>query len=119
MSVRTMYSSPSLISPIATPATGAASGTPASISESVEPHTEAIDDEPLDSRMSDTTRIVYGKSSCDGIIGIGERAVADVTALRAAHEAGLAHRERREVVVVEVPLLGLEPQRVHAHPLAR
>ena len=58
MSVRTMYSSPSLIRPMATPATGALSGTPASISESEEPHTEAIDEEPLDSRMSDTTRIV-------------------------------------------------------------
>ncbi len=43
---------------MATPATGAFSGTPASISDSEEPHTEAIDEEPLDSRMSDTTRIV-------------------------------------------------------------
>ena len=31
---------------------------------------------------------------------LGERAVADVAALRAAHEAGLPDRERREVVVV-------------------
>ena len=44
--------------PIATPATGALIGTPASISESDEPQTEAIEDEPLDSRMSETTRIV-------------------------------------------------------------
>ena len=51
------------------PATGRLSGTPASISEIEEPQTEAIDDEPLDSRMSDTTRIVYGKSSCVGSIG--------------------------------------------------
>ena len=62
--------------PIATPATGAFSGTPASISDSEEPHTEAIDDEPLDSRMSDTTRIVYGKSSCDGIIGTSARSAS-------------------------------------------
>src|SRR5919106_4805133 len=55
--------------PIATPATGAFSGTPASISDSEEPHTDAIEDEPLDSRMSDTTRIVYGKSSWLGSIG--------------------------------------------------
>ena len=40
------------------PATGRFSGTPASMSDSDEPQTEAIDDEPLDSRMSDTTRIV-------------------------------------------------------------
>ena len=31
---------------------------PASIIESVVPQTEAIDDEPFDIRMSDTTRIV-------------------------------------------------------------
>src|SRR2546423_1055684 len=52
--------------PIAMPATGLRIGTPASIRASDEPHTEAIDDEPLDSRMSDTTRIVYGKSSVLG-----------------------------------------------------
>ena len=49
---------------------------------------------------------------------LGERAVADVAALRAAHEAGLAHRERREVVVVEVALGRLEPEVVQPHLLA-
>ena len=44
--------------PIATPATGALSGTPASIIASDPPQTDAIDDEPFDSRMSETTRIV-------------------------------------------------------------
>ena len=48
---------------------------------------------------------------------LGQGAVADVTALRAAHEAGLAHRERREVVVVPVELLRLEPEGVEAHLL--
>ena len=43
---------------MATPATGRAIGTPASISESEEPHTEAMEEEPLDSRISDTTRMV-------------------------------------------------------------
>ena len=43
------------------PATGARSGTPASIIDSEPPQTDAIDEEPLDSRMSETTRIVYGK----------------------------------------------------------
>ena len=40
------------------PATGASSGTPASISASEPPQTEAIDEEPFDSRMSETTRTV-------------------------------------------------------------
>ena len=38
--------------------TGRFSGTPASISASEEPHTVAIDDEPLDSVISETTRMV-------------------------------------------------------------
>ncbi len=40
------------------PATGAFSGTPASISASELPHTVAIDDEPFDSVISETRRIV-------------------------------------------------------------
>ena len=40
------------------PATGRSSGTPASISASEAPHTEAIDEEPLLSVISETTRIV-------------------------------------------------------------
>ena len=60
MSVSTAYLPvvSSMTRPIATPATGAFSGTPASISASEPPQTDAIDDEPLDSRMSDTTRTV-------------------------------------------------------------
>ena len=49
---------------------------------------------------------------------LGERAVADVAALRAAHEARLPDREGREVVVVEVALGGLQPERVEALLLA-
>src|SRR5271163_4117893 len=60
------YCSPSFTNPIATPATGAFSGTPASIIESEAPQTVAIDDDPFDSRMSETTRIAYGHDSCDG-----------------------------------------------------
>src|SRR5207248_8088918 len=45
-----------------------------------------------------------------------ERAVADVAALRAAHEARLPDRVRREVVVVHVAAIGLERQVVD--PLA-
>ena len=40
------------------PATGRNSGTPASISDSEDEHTVAIEDEPFDSVISDTTRIV-------------------------------------------------------------
>ena len=41
-------------------------GTPASISASAPPHTEAIDELPFDSRISDTTRMVYGKAFSSG-----------------------------------------------------
>ena len=48
----------SMMRPIATPATGAASGTPASIIASDPPQTDAIEEDPFDSRMSETTRTV-------------------------------------------------------------
>jgi hypothetical protein len=40
------------------PATGLLMGTPADISPSVAPQTEAMEEEPLDSRMSEMMRIV-------------------------------------------------------------
>ena len=43
---------------MAMPATGVFSGTPASIRASEEPQTVAIEDEPLDSVISETRRIV-------------------------------------------------------------
>src|SRR4029450_8667848 len=55
--------------PMAMPAVGRFSGTPASMSASEEPQTVAIDDEPLDSVISETTRIVYGNSAGVGSIG--------------------------------------------------
>ena len=103
MSVRIAYFLPSLMSPIATPATAARSGTPASNSDSEPPQTDAIDDEPLDSRMSETMRIVYGNSSNGGSTrldrALGEVAVADLAAAGAAHRPHFTRRERREVVV--------------------
>ena len=45
------------------------SGTPASMSARVDPQVEAIDDEPFDSSVSLTTRIVYGNSSLVGTTG--------------------------------------------------
>ncbi len=89
------------------PETGALIGTPASMSARVEPQTEPIDEEPFDSSVSETIRTVYGKSSTDGIDRLErplrERAVADVAALRPAHEARLPDRVGREVVVVQEP----------------
>ena len=90
------------------PATGWRIGHPASISDSVAPHTDAIDDEPLLSRTSLTTRSVYGNS----LVGrdhrdqraLGEVAVADLAAARAADRLDLAGAVRREVVL-EVELL--------------
>ena len=58
------------------PATGRVMGTPASMSDSELPHTDAIEDEPLDSKMSETTRTVYGKSSIEGITGTSARSAS-------------------------------------------
>jgi len=55
------------------PETGLLIGTPASIRASVEPQTEAIDEDPFDSSVSETSRIVYGNSSAEGIIGSSAR----------------------------------------------
>ncbi len=57
MSESTAKRLPSLIRPMAMPATCAFTGTPASISARLPPQTEAIDDEPFDSVISETTRI--------------------------------------------------------------
>lgn len=48
----------SVMSPMAMPETGAAMGTPASMSERVDPQTDAMEEDPLDSRISVTTRMV-------------------------------------------------------------
>jgi hypothetical protein len=58
---------------MAMPATGRRSGTPASISDSEAPQTEAIEEEPFDSVISDTTRIVYGNSWAGGSTGCTAR----------------------------------------------
>ena len=58
MSDRTAKRSPSLIRPMAIPATGFLSGTPASIMARDEPHTVAMEDEPLLSVISETRRNV-------------------------------------------------------------
>src|SRR5919204_6953019 len=55
------------------PLTGFLIGTPASINASVEPQTEPIEDEPFDSSVSETMRIVYGNSLAGGIIASSAR----------------------------------------------
>ena len=67
MSVRIWYSSSWVISPIAIPATGAFIGTPAAIKLIHPAQIDACEEEPLLSNISDTTRIVYGNSSSEGI----------------------------------------------------
>src|SRR5258706_16210349 len=68
MSLSTAYLSLSMIKPIAMPATGLLIGTPAPIRDRHPPHTAAIDDDPFDSSVSLTMRIVYGNWSGAGII---------------------------------------------------
>ena len=58
MSERTATPSSSLMRPMAIPATGRLIGTPASIMASDEPQTVAMDEEPFDSVISETTRTV-------------------------------------------------------------
>ena len=55
MSDKTENFSPSLIKPMAIPATGSFIGTPASINDKEVPHTVAIEEDPLDSVISETT----------------------------------------------------------------
>ena len=57
-SLSTAKRSPSRIRPIAMPAVGRLSGTPASINASDDPHTVAMDDEPFELVISETTRMV-------------------------------------------------------------
>src|SRR5262245_49839445 len=66
MSDRTAKRLPSLIKPMAMPATCAFVGTPASINARLAPQTDAIDELPFDSVISDTTRIEYANSSAVG-----------------------------------------------------
>src|SRR5229473_120486 len=66
MSDSTAKREPSRMRPMAIPAVGRFNGTPASISASEAPQTEAIDDEPFDSVISETTRTFLFQAE-DGI----------------------------------------------------
>ncbi|EKE14647.1 MAG: hypothetical protein ACD_12C00365G0001 [uncultured bacterium] len=70
MSVKTAYSSSDFVTiPMATPATACFNGTPASINDKDEPETLPMDEDPFSERISETTRIAYGKSSVEGSTG--------------------------------------------------
>ena len=74
------------------------------------PQTVAIDDEPFDSRMSETTRMAYGQSVSlrqhREQRALGQGSVTDLATSGATQEGHFAHRERREVVVQHEALLG-------------
>ena len=76
MSVRTVHLSPEVTSPIAMPPIISLIGTPASMSARVDPQVEAIDDEPFDSSVSLTTRMVYGNCSFVGSTGRSARSAS-------------------------------------------
>src|SRR5579864_2018477 len=102
MSVSTWKRAPSSTRPMATPATGALIGTPASISDRLVPHTLAIELEPLDSRISETTRIVYGKVVMSGITAFTPRRARlpwPISRRFGEPIMPVSPRERREVVV--------------------
>ena len=98
------------------PAVGRFSGTPASISDSEAPQTEAIDDDPfeLGDLRDDAHRVgefvMRRQHRMDR--APGELAVADFTPLGAAHASGLTNRIGREVVVKQELLLVGARQRV-------
>ena len=102
--------------PIATPATGALIGTPASISARLVPQTLAMELEPFDSRTSETTRMHVRERfevRHDGADAAARQvAVADLAALRRPHEARLANRERREVVMQHEWLAAFAGERI-------
>ena len=97
-------------------------GTPASIKDSVEAHTEAIEVEPLEARTSETRRSAYGNSSKEGTTGntgpFRQQAVPDFAPLRAADPPHFAISRRRHVVMVHIALLFLGTDRVEelVHP---
>ena len=97
--------------------------TPAASSARVEAHTDPIEEEPFDSSVSETSRIVYGNSVSSGIIGSSDRCARLPWPMSRrfgpAHEAGLADREGREVVVVDEPALLLEREVVDPLALLR
>ena len=76
MSVSAVYLPSSKMSPIAIPATGAMIGTPASMSERLDAHTDAIEVLPFDDNTSETRRNVYANFSWSGTTGNNARSAS-------------------------------------------
>ena len=104
------------------PATGALIGTPASMSESVDEQTDAIDVEPFDASTSDDEAQRVGELLLARYDwqqrALREQPVADLATLGRAHPTDLAVRRRGHVVVVHVALVGVRTDRVEqlVHP---
>ena len=98
------------------PAVGRLSGTPASISASEEPQTDAIDEEPfeLGDLGNDADRVgEFGRRRQHRMDRApGELAVADFAATGRADASGFTHRIRREVVMQQECLFVGSLQRV-------
>ena len=74
---RTKSSSESPVTrPQEIPATIFLIGTPAAIKDIQDAQVDAMEVEPLDSKVSDTVRIAYGNSSSDGSTGISARSAS-------------------------------------------
>ena len=103
MSVRIAYFSPSLTRPIAIPATEDFNGIPACINARLAPQTLAIEEDPFDSRMSETMRTVYGDSASLGrtaeIARSAKRSVANFATTDAGHTSNFSNGKRRKVIV--------------------
>ncbi len=73
ISDRTTVSPSSWIRPMAMPETGRLMGTPPSMRARQLPQVDAIEEEPLDSMTSETTRMAYGNSFSSGRTGSSAR----------------------------------------------
>ena len=106
---------PSLIRPMAIPATGRSRSTPASINASEPPQTVAIEEDPFDSVISDTRRMVYGKSSFASSSGRSARRPACHGRFHgpAADTARFTDRIGREVIMQHEVRAALANQRIN------
>ena len=114
MSVRVTYFPSSAIMPIAIPATGALSGTPASIIDRVDAadarhRRRAVGAHDVGHQTQGVGELVLVRHHRQQG-ALGERTVADLASPRRAHTTGLTGAVGREVVVVHVALrvLGIE-----------
>src|SRR5215211_7915796 len=95
MSVRVTYSPPSEMRPMAMPPTGALMGTPASISDRVEAHTEAIEDRKS-TRLNSSHTVIYTLSLHDALpifAALGDEAHGDAADRGLDGHAGVHQRQ--------------------------